>query len=506
MQFKILSILVGSVFLTAMISNTAIPAYATDYSCTVTSLNGSQEVPSVSTDGTGSATITFNSSNSKLTWSIAFSGLSGNATMAHFHGPALGGSNAGVLVNIGEISGLSSPMNGSAVLTVEQATSLLDGKMYINIHTAANPGGEIRGQVSCEETDDGFLDTFDMEECELSSRGSNSYFFLEPGYQLVLEGQDEGATVQLMITVLNETKIVDGVDTRVVEERETEDGELIEISRNYFAICAPTNDIFYFGEDVDFYEDGEVTSHEGAWLTGVGGARPGIIIPSDPEVGFKYYQEIAPGVAEDRAEIISLDEVVITPAGTFGSVLKVEETTPLEPGVTEFKYHATGIGLIQDAELKLINYTLPEEDEVELKPLVRTVTVAGETIEVELNSSSTISEFALNEASKSITFKADGENGTAGVTEISIGRVLEGPYAVTIDGQVTSNVEVMQAAASGESIIRISYTHSARDIVITGTNVVPEFPLALIGVVAAVMGVVSLLGRSRLAGNFMHRK
>ena len=504
MEFKILSILLGLVFLTGMVSNTAVPAYAIDYTCSVASLDGSQEVPSVSTDGTGSATVTFNSSNNELAWSIEFSGLSGNATLAHFHGPALGGANAGVQVNIGAISGLSSPMNGSAILTAELAADLLDGLMYINIHTASNPGGEIRGQVSCEQTDDGFQDTFDLEECDFSSSGSNSYFFLEPGYQLVLEGQDEGATVQLKITVLDETKIVDGVETRTVEERETEDGELIEISMNYFAICAPANDIFYFGEDVDFYEDGEVVSHEGAWLAGVGDARPGIIIPSDPEVGSKYYQEIAPGVAEDRAEIVSLDEVVLTPAGTFDSVLKVEETTPLEPGVTEFKYHAPGVGLIQDADLKLIDYTLPEEEEVELEPSVQSVEVAGETIKVDVNSSSTISEFALDEASMSVTFTVDGEDGTAGVTEISIGRILEGPYTVTIDGQVTSNVEVTQAATSGEAIIRISYTHSTHEVVVTGTNVVPEFPLSMIGAIAGVLGVVILLGRSKL-GNFMRR-
>jgi hypothetical protein len=354
--------------------------------------------------------------------------------------------------------------------------------------------------VSCEQPGGGFQDTFDLEACDFSSTGSNDYFFLEPGYQLVLEGQDEGATVRLVLTVLDETKVVDGVETRVVEERETEDGELTEISRNYLAICEPANDIFYFGEEVDFYEGGVVASHEGAWLAGIDGARPGIIVPADPKVGFKYYQEIAPGVAEDRAEVIGLDEVVVTPAGTFDNVLKVEETTPLEPGVAEFKYHAPGIGLIQDEVLKLVNYTLPQ-NEIELTPSVQAVTVAGETITLDLNSSSTISEFALDEGSKSITFTVDGENGTAGVTEISIGRVLEGPYAVTIDGQVASDVKVTQAA--GESIIRISYGDSASDVVITGTNVVPEFPLSLIVVIAAVLGAVILVGRSRLASRFM---
>ncbi|MFY3740847.1 MAG: hypothetical protein HMLIMOIP_001292 [Candidatus Nitrosomirales archaeon] len=94
----------------------------------------------------------FDPSNNELSWSIEFSGLSGPATAAHFHGPANAGTNAGVQVNIGEVSGLVSPMEGSAELTPEQASSLLEGLLYINIHTQANPDGEIRGQVSCEST------------------------------------------------------------------------------------------------------------------------------------------------------------------------------------------------------------------------------------------------------------------------------------------------------------------------------------------------------------------
>jgi predicted secreted protein with PEFG-CTERM motif len=92
----------------------------------------------------------FDPSSNELSWSIDFSDLSGSATAAHFHGPAAEGANAGVQVNIGEVSGLVSPMNGSAQLTPDQASALLDGQLYINIHTAANPDGEIRGQVSCE--------------------------------------------------------------------------------------------------------------------------------------------------------------------------------------------------------------------------------------------------------------------------------------------------------------------------------------------------------------------
>jgi hypothetical protein len=200
--------------------------------------------------------------------------------------------------------------------------------------------------------DPSFTSRFDEEKSNLVSSGRNPYFILEPGYVLTLEG---GGT-RLVITVLAETKVVDGVETRIVEERESENGALVEVSRNYFAISRRTNAVFYFGEDVDIYKAGKVTSHEGAWLSGVNGARFGLAMPGLPLLRARYYQEIAPKVAMDRAEIISVSESMKTPAGAFTNVLKVEETTPLEPGVKEAKYYAAGVGLIQDAELKLVKY------------------------------------------------------------------------------------------------------------------------------------------------------
>ena len=201
--------------------------------------------------------------------------------------------------------------------------------------------------------------SFDMQHCDFASIGANTYFILEPGYRLILGNEEEQDTeqLQLVITVTNETKMVNEIETRVVQERETENGELVEISRNYFAVCRPSNDIYYFGEEVDDYEAGEIISHEGAWLAGIDGARAGIIMPGKLEVGFKHYQEIAPGIAEDRAEIISLNETLETPAGVFTNVLKTEETNPLKPEEREFKYYAPEIGLIQDETLQLLNYT-----------------------------------------------------------------------------------------------------------------------------------------------------
>ena len=104
-----------------------------------------------------------------------------------------------------------------------------------------------------QTTTQGWITSFDLENCDFVSSGENSYFVLEPGYQVILGGQEDGEELELVMTVLNETKVVDGIETRVVEEKETEGGNIVEVSRNYFAICKPTNNAIYFGEDVDMY-------------------------------------------------------------------------------------------------------------------------------------------------------------------------------------------------------------------------------------------------------------
>jgi len=209
--------------------------------------------------------------------------------------------------------------------------------------------------TACAQGDSPWQEEFGISNCNLLTTGRNQYFILEPGHQLVLEGDDE----KVQITVLNETKTVAGVITRVVEEREWKGGKLHEVSRNYFAMCEQTKDVFYFGEDVDYYEDGKVVRHGGSWLAGTGANRAGLIMPGAPKVGMRYYQEIAPGVAMDRAEIVSLNETCKTPAGTFSNCMKVKESTPLEFWSflwPEYKMYAPGIGLVQDEDLVLTKH------------------------------------------------------------------------------------------------------------------------------------------------------
>src|SRR6185503_11220218 len=103
-------------------------------------------------------------------------------------------------------------------------------------------------------------------------------------------------------------------------------------------------------------ERGQIVSHEGAWRAGVAGARYGLMIPGLPLLRSRYYQEIAPRVAMDRAEIVALGGTLTTPAGRFTDVLTVEETSALERDAREAKRYAPGVGLIQDGALKLVRY------------------------------------------------------------------------------------------------------------------------------------------------------
>jgi hypothetical protein len=119
------------------------PARAETFKAT---LDGKSEVPANTSAGTGTADVNYDAATKKMTWKLTYSGLSGPATAAHFHGPAEAGKNAGVKVPIA--NPITSPVEGSATLTDEQAADLVAGKYYVNIHTVANPGGEIRGQVT----------------------------------------------------------------------------------------------------------------------------------------------------------------------------------------------------------------------------------------------------------------------------------------------------------------------------------------------------------------------
>jgi hypothetical protein len=222
--------------------------------------------------------------------------------------------------------------------------------------------------VLAQEEEPEFTEEFPLDDCYFATIGGNPYFKLQPGRQLYLNntrcvasGECEDL-VELWITVKPQLrKIRLPIDrrmrdiwTRVVEERETENAELVEVSRNFFADCRPTHDVYYFGEQVDIYENGKIVSHEGAWQAGKNGARPGIIMPESAFIlGSRYFQEVAPGVAQDRAEHVETGVEINVPAGVFEDCVEVTETTPLNPEEESTKVYCRDIGLVIDGDLEL---------------------------------------------------------------------------------------------------------------------------------------------------------
>lgn len=195
-----------------------------------------------------------------------------------------------------------------------------------------------------------FQSSFPVDKKTLGVKGSNPYFPLSPGYRLsYAHGKDTDT-----LTVLPETKIIDGVETSIVEDRESKNGQLIELTHDYYAIDSVTNDVFYFGEDVDVYKNGKLVGHEGAWLSGVKGAKFGLMMPGNPKPGQRFYQEQAPGVGMDRAEIISANDKISTPAGVFENCIHTVETSALEKGMRDHKWYASGIGPVKDGDMLLV--------------------------------------------------------------------------------------------------------------------------------------------------------
>ncbi len=173
----------------------------------------------------------------------------------------------------------------------------------------------------------------------------NQYMPLFPGDTFVYEGDTGEGLEHIEVEVTDEKREVMGVRCTVVLDTVTIDGEVVEVTHDWYAQDKEGN-VWYFGEDSGEYEDGKLVSTAGSWEAGVDGAQPGIVMPAQPVVGEEYRQEYYEGEAEDMAEVVSLDETETVATGSYSGCLKTREWTPLEPGVTEFKYYAPGIGLI----------------------------------------------------------------------------------------------------------------------------------------------------------------
>ncbi len=194
----------------------------------------------------------------------------------------------------------------------------------------------------------------------------NSYFPLAPGARYIYEGQTGDGLERTEVEVLAETREVMGIAATVVRDTVFLDGQMIEDTYDWYAEDLQGN-VWYLGEEVSNYENGELANHSGSWEAGVDGALPGIIMFADPaaHLGEAYRQEYYSGFAEDMAEVLSVSASASVPFGSFTDVVQTRDYTPLEPGVEEHKYYARGIGLIREVdpstgeEAVLIEFTAP---------------------------------------------------------------------------------------------------------------------------------------------------
>ena len=189
---------------------------------------------------------------------------------------------------------------------------------------------------------------------------TNLYFPFQPGGLKVYNGLSDAVKNVVVDKYLTETRTFNwnggDVECRVLEEVDFEGGELVEISKNFFA-QADDGTVYYFGEVVVIYEDGVIVDHEGSWLV-VGptlpsdppetaaASDPAVFMPADPEVGDVFKPEDLFPIVDETAEVIRVQQKVIVPAGRFGDAIKVKETSLLSPDV-EVKWYAPGVGVVK---------------------------------------------------------------------------------------------------------------------------------------------------------------
>lgn len=168
---------------------------------------------------------------------------------------------------------------------------------------------------------------------------TNKYFALPAGKKMVFTAMaKDGVNETIEIEILEDIKIIEGVETVVYLDKVYNDGQLVEETRDYLA-QHKNGDVWYFGEDVDNYENGQLKDHEGSFIHGKDGAKAGIWMKSEQKVGDSYRQEYYLGEAEDMRDTIATNVTVTTKLGAYTDCVKVYDWTPLDPKSREHKYY-----------------------------------------------------------------------------------------------------------------------------------------------------------------------
>lgn len=204
----------------------------------------------------------------------------------------------------------------------------------------------------------------DLDPADFTARIDNPYRPMAPGTRRLYRDTDtDGTVARVEVTVTPRTKrIANGIEARVVRDRVTEDGELIEAGYDWYAQDSAGN-VWYLGEEVKEYENGKLKATS-VWEAGVDGAQPGVVMPAKPRPGLTYRQMYVADEDEDQGEVLSADDQVGSPAGHFKDAVTIKDSSPLEPKLFEYKLFARGVGLVRAFEVsggsgheELLSYT-----------------------------------------------------------------------------------------------------------------------------------------------------
>jgi hypothetical protein len=235
----------------------------------------------------------------------------------------------------------------ATALVVVAAAGLADAATVgLGASSAARPSGAATCALPAFGSGDSYLPLIRPQD--FGPNVTNAFFPLKPGRILVYTGTKDAKKALNLVLTTSRTKIVDGVKTRVLEDRLYLDNVLAERTSDYYAQDRCGN-VWYFGEDTATLDRrGRVVSTEGSFRAGVNGAQPGVFMQAHPEVGRQFRQEWLKGHAEDAFRVTNLSSPVTVPFGRFRRALRTEETSALEPAVLDNKYYVKGIGEVTE--------------------------------------------------------------------------------------------------------------------------------------------------------------
>ena len=186
-----------------------------------------------------------------------------------------------------------------------------------------------------------------LDPADFTTNIDNPYWPMRPGSHWVYRETENGETQRVDVTVLDRTKVLAGITARVVHDRVTRKGQILENTYDWYAQDSHGN-LWYLGEDTAEYENGQLKTTAGSWAAGVDGAEPGVVVPASPKQGMRYREEYYAGHAEDGAEVLSVSSQVQVPFGRFQNALLTRNFSAIEPTVEEMQLYAKGVGPVME--------------------------------------------------------------------------------------------------------------------------------------------------------------